>query len=502
MKKTISGVLLALTAVFALVACGKKKDKTTKGTDTTKGGTQTTTAAGTTTKAIPAGNGRTISFYCWNDEFQSRLRKYYKEGDKKVENITSTIDLLPDGTKIKWTLVANEGSQYQDALDEALKASTVDMFCFEADYAKKYVTGAMSAYVTDMETLGVNQDKQYQYTVDAVTNAADEKLGSSWQACPGAIAYNNNVMEAVFGETTLAEAGAKLNTQEAFWDTAADLEYEHTKYAMMIGPADWYRAYGNMISGPMYDATEKTITVDENIFNYAVDTKEFNEAGYLLGDSAAYGLWGASWNASMNADSNALTMFVCPWFTDFCMAGNCPAEKDKDGNVIPESQPWRVVKGYADWFWGGTWLTATKSGIADADKKTTISNIIKTMTTDTTTLRAISDGELDFTNDEDAMNAKAEDTTVKNDFFGGQNVYAIYAVSVQNASLANASDYDQQITENFQSAFLPYIQGAKKGGAAKDCWKTFVDAIAKVNKDLTVSAASSVDVSGDEIVIA
>ena len=46
MKKTISGVLLALTAVFALVACGKKDDNKKSGT---------------------------INFYCWNDEFKTRL---------------------------------------------------------------------------------------------------------------------------------------------------------------------------------------------------------------------------------------------------------------------------------------------------------------------------------------------------------------------------------------------------------------------------------------------
>jgi hypothetical protein len=71
MKKTISGVLLALTAVFALVACGKKKDNTTKqgGDDKKKG---------------------TISFYVWNDEFKTRLNELYPENFVIVPKILQT----------------------------------------------------------------------------------------------------------------------------------------------------------------------------------------------------------------------------------------------------------------------------------------------------------------------------------------------------------------------------------------------------------------------------
>ena len=474
MKKTISGVLLALSAVFALVACGKKKTKVT-------------------TKAIPAGNGQTIQFYCWNNEFQSRFRKYY--GD--TTNVTEEIDILGDGTKVQWTMVANEGGAYQTALDAALEAGNCDMFCFEADYAKKYVE---SDYVVNLDDLGVDQSKQYDYTVDAVTNASGDVVGSSWQACPGAIAYNETVAKALFkkyaaetayaGGYSIDNMATLLNDRDTYDDVAADLEGMGPKYAMMIGPADWYRVYGNNLSAKMYNKTAKTITVDKNIFKYANDTKAYDEAGYLLGDNSTYGLWGKTWGANMAADTNALTLYVCPWFTDFSLKENCPA--DEDG-----ASPWRVVEGYASWFWGGTWLAATNKGIENADKKKSITDIIKKMTTDKATLRAISDGELDFTNNEEAMNAKAADAKVSNDYFGGQNVYAIYAESVVNATLEFASDYDQQITENFQKYFLPYIQGTD---TAKACWAEFVKSMGQVNKNLTVSAAEGVDVTGNDIV--
>ena len=460
MKKTISGVLLALTAVFALVACGKKK--------TTK----------TTATPIPAGNGQTIQFYCWNNEFQSRFRKYY--GD--TTNVTEEIDIMGDGTKIQWTMVANEGGAYQTALDAALSADKCDMFCFEADYAKKYVE---SSYVTDLGALGIDQSKQFQYTVDAVTNAAGKKVGSSWQACPGAIAYNENVAKVLLGDGySYDEMEKLLNDRDKFDQTAKDLEGKGVKYAMMIGPADWYRVYGNNLSAKMFDG-DKTLTIDKNIFQYAVDTKAYDAAGYLLGDNSTYGLWGKTWGANMAADTNALTIFVCPWFTDFCMTENCPA--DDNG-----ASPWRVVAGYDEWFWGGTWLAATKKGIENDTKKDSIKKIIAKMTTDKDTLRAISDGELDFTNSKEAMQAKATDSSVKNAYFGGRNVYAIYNQSVQAASLAMASDYDQQITENFQKYFLPFIQGTGKASA---CWEEFVKSMKEVKADFVVKAATGIEIT-------
>ena len=187
MKKTISGVLLALTAVFALVACGKK-DKTTKpsGDDKKKG---------------------TISFYVWNDEFKTRLNELYPEVEKAEASKTT----LKNGLVINWVQSPNQSGVYQNSLDVALDNDLVDMFCFEADYATKYVK---SDFVANMADLGVDQSKQYQYTKDIVTNASGKLVGSSWQATPGIIAYKESVATAIWGDdATLANMTTKLSTQ-------------------------------------------------------------------------------------------------------------------------------------------------------------------------------------------------------------------------------------------------------------------------------------------------
>lgn len=459
MKKTISGVLLALASVCALAACGKDKETTKAPAGTTK--------PGQTTKTPDIDVKQVINFYCWNNEFQTRLRKYYPNYGKQLNAVA---DVLKDGTQIQWTMVANQNGSYQYALDEALKANQVDMFCFEADYADKYVN---SSYVVDMATLSIDQSKQYKYTKDAVTNADGKIVGSSWQGCPGCICFNSTIGKAVWTDYSDDAMATRINTSKAEFDKiAAELEAKDTKYGMMIGYADWYRVYGNNLKAKMNSADGKSITVDDNLFQYAIDTQDYAKKGYLLGTDTTYGLWGTTWGSNMAADTNAFTIFACPWFTDFSLKDNC---KVADG----ESSPWRVAAGYASWFWGGTWLTATPEGVKDAGKKAAIADIIKEMTTNKEVLLSLSKGELDFTNNQEAMETLAKDATANNAYFGGQNTYAIYAKSVLNADLSKAGKYDQFITENFQNCFLPFIQSAETGSEATACWTEFVKAVSK-----------------------
>ena len=429
MKKTISGVLLALTAAFAIVGCGKKKSK------------------------------GTINFYVWNDEFKTRLNELYPDVEKAEGSKTT----LKNGIQINWVQSANQSAVYQGALDTGLENEMVDMFCFEADYATKYVK---SDYVADMGALGIDQSKQYNYTKDIVTNASGKLVGSSWQATPGIIAYNAAVAKAVFGDN--ADMGAKLNTWDAFKTSAEAVKTAGKK--MLIGTDDWFRVYQNNLDAKMYDGSKATI--DKQLFQWVADTKSAIDKGYVVDTKSSYGLWGEDWGKEMAKD-NALCVFSCPWFTDFCLTGNVKPDV-KDGNY--GDLGYRAVKGYKSWFWGGTWLTATKKAVADEAIKDTVKDIIAKMTTDTDLLTNLAKKYGDFCNDEAAMNALASSDAGNSTLFGGQNVYKIYAESVKSADLSKASDFDQQICENMQNAFRNYFQETKNPA---ECWALFTKALAE-----------------------
>ena len=88
--------------------------------------------------------GKVLNIWCWNDEFQSRFNAYYPEVKEIAEDKSTTT--LNDGTIVKWTINPNEGNNYQNKLDEALRAQEsaaaddkIDIFLIEADYALKYV---------------------------------------------------------------------------------------------------------------------------------------------------------------------------------------------------------------------------------------------------------------------------------------------------------------------------------------------------------------------------
>ena len=438
MKKTISGVLLALTAAFALFACGKKKSK------------------------------GTINFYVWNDEFKTRLNELYPDVEKAEGSKTT----LKNGVVINWVQSANQSAVYQGALDTGLENEMVDMFCFEADYATKYVK---SDYVADMGALGIDQSKQYKYTKDIVTNGCGKLVGSSWQATPGIIAYNTKVSKAVFGDN--ADMSAKLNTWEEYLKAAAavkeksDATADHSYY-MNIGTDDWFRVYQNNLATKMYDGEK--VTIDTQLFQWAKDTIDFVNKGYIKSTASTYGLWGEDWGKAQGGDE-CLCVFSCPWFTDFCLTGNVKPDV-KDGNY--GDLGYKAVKGYASWFWGGTWLTATKKAVENDQIKDTVKDIIAKMTTDTDLLKKLALKYGDFTNDEAAMNALADSAEGNSTLFGGQNVFKIYAESVKSADLSKASDYDQQICENFQNCFRNFFQ-KKDGKTADVCWTDFTKALAE-----------------------
>ena len=478
MKKTISGVLLALTATCALVACGKKKDKERK----------------------RSGKPNIINFYCWNSEFQERLNRFYggqedttpDETDaskkvwrgKNIDKVNGSTTVLKNGITIQWTTATNQGSIYQDTLDIALDNNIVDMFCFEADYATKYVK---SEFVIDMATLGVNQGDQFQYTKDIVTK--DGKLvGSSWQACPGVIIYNNAIAEDVFGAgVTTAQMEEKIGKDYATFKTSA-ASVKAKNYNMVVGPASIYRLYAQNLSAKMYDGKD-TITIDKSVFEYAVNSKELS--GYMAGLTEAYGQWSENWGKEMSKDGKTLCVFGCPWFVDFSFKGYRDL-KESEGT----DSGWRVCKPYKSFFWGGTWLTATTVSQQEDTIKGEIGKIISAMTTDKATLKDITAATKDFTNTKTGMGELKDNEDA---YFGNAKVIAAYLESVKTADMSKSSDFDQQIAEGFQASFRTYIDGSAKADA---CWADFVSNLKDKTSVKNVKAAAGVTINADGITIA
>ena len=414
--------------------------------------------------------GKVLNIWCWNDEFQSRFNDYYP-GVKEVAEDKSTTT-LEDGTVVKWTINPNEGSNYQDKLDEALLAQEsaaaddkIDIFLVEADYALKYVD---SDYSLDVKELGLTDEDmadQYQYTKDIVTDSNGAQKGTTWQATPGLFAYRRSIAKDVLGTDDPDAVQEALSDWDKFDDVA---EKAHDKgYKMLSGYDDAYRTFSNNVSAPWVDGD--AVNVDPNIVKWIDQTKAYTDKGYNNKTS----LWSAEWAADQGPEGKVFGFFYSTWGINFTLLGNSLADPDaeaKEGNGI--FGDYAVCYGPEPYYWGGTWICAA----AGTDNAELVADVMKQLTCNAEIMKQITLDTQDYTNNQTAMQEIADDPDFGSDFLGGQNHIALFVEAAKNIDMSNAGPYDQGCNEGIQGAFKDYFDGnVDMDGAKANFEKTIME---------------------------
>lgn len=479
LKKILAGTLSLCLAGSMLTACGGDADSSSsKASGGSTGGD--TSAAGDGT-GINESEDRvntaelhgvdsseesknTLTIYCWNTEFKSRLDKYYPQG--------TSLDLeyneLDDGTKeiksingvaVNWVQIENEGNAYQTKLDEALagqKDSTekVDMFLMEADYALKYANGDVALSVQDIGITSDDMSEMYQYTKDVATDTKTGELkGVSWQATPGLFMYNANIAKEVLGTDDPAEVQEYVKDWDTFTETAAKMK--EAGYFMVSGFDDTYRCFSNNMSSPWVTEDGK-ITIDPQIKAWVDQTKDYTDNGYNNKTS----LWDDAWAAGQKIDGGVFGYFYSTWGIPFCLLPNTVDEEIKadNSNAVEGNGGygrWRATQGPQAYFWGGTWIC----GAIDSDNTDIVADIMKVMTCDKDVAKAITEGEQDYTNNKAAIK-ELIDGGYSNPFLGGQDHLSLLTENADKIDLSNKlSAYDQGCNEKFQGAMKDYFLG-------------------------------------------
>lgn len=439
MKKKVLAVLLTFTMVTTmLVGCGGKNNDS-KDTTTTEGAKEnasTDTNATDDTKTETT-EGKIFNIYCWNDEFQRRMKAHYSG----YEEIDATTGKIGDVT-VKWNITPSDDNAYQNNLDETLlkqkdaaQDDKIDLFLIEADYALKYVDTEYTMPVSDLGITDADLSKQYQYTKDIVTDSSGQIKGVSWQGCPGVLIYRRSIAKDVFGTDEIDKIQEKL----ADWDkfTAAAKEVKDKGYYMLSGYDDAYRVFSNNVSSKW--VVDGKINVDANIKNWVDQTKDFTDKGYNNKTS----LWSTDWSTGFTPEGKVFCYFGPAWFVDFTLGGH-----GIDGD-------WYATKGPQGFFWGGTWIC----GATGTDNQSLIKDIILKLTTDDEIMKDIVVDDNDFVNNTTVMDAMATDTTYASKVLGDSNPLATYAAGASSIDLSNISPYDQGCTEEFQSAMKDYFDG-------------------------------------------
>ncbi len=413
MKKLLS-ILLVMLMVFTLVGCAKKEEA----------------------PAEEEGEGKVFHIYAWNEEFKGFFEKYYT---------------VPEGIEVVWTIVPNEGTQYQDALDLALMNQDsaeadekVDMFLAEADYILKYTN---SPYTQDIKALGVTDfSNTYTYTVEAASDADGVVKGVSFQCCPAGMIYRRSIAEDVLGTSDPDEVQALVSDWTKFDEVAA--KCAEKGYYMTSSYAEDYRVFSNNTSSPWVDANNN-LQIDPAIQTWMDQAEAYVNNGYTL----TSGVWDAQTTEQAAKDGKTFCFFGPAWYYNFCMG---PAFGDDAKAAGTDTiGDWALVEGPQAFFWGGTWLLAATG----SDNPTMVADVMNAFINNEEVCENLIKNEAQFTNNQKINNKYAEDPDFGNTYLGGQNDTAVFAKGAKNIKFQNQTIYDQGCNESIQTYFVEYLQG-------------------------------------------
>ncbi len=487
-RKWLAIALSMALAVGMLSGCGDNKETaanndTQQTTDDTK--EEEPAPADDTQEEEPAvelledGGGKVLNIYCWNEEFKERFEQYYPDyKDGKVGDV-----------EIKFIQNVNEGSNYQDKLDEALGKQEsaaaddkVDLFMAEADYIAKYSSAAADVAV-DVHALGLTDDdmsNMYDYTKQVATDENGVLKGVSWQACPAGMIYRRSMAKKYFGTDDPDAIQEQVSDWDKFEQACKTIkEKSKGKDFMMAGPNDMHRIYTNNDSTKFVDGDKLTFTPGSE--QWVDNTKKFCDEGYVL--SPTMGLWSEDWNKNMGKDGHVFAFFGPAWFISFTMSAASGATQNDDGTYTHKDGKdsygdWALCLGPQSFNWGGTWIMAAKG----TDNAALIKDIMLKMTCDQTILYNISKDKQDYVNGKEACEKLSSDG-VTAPFLGDQDMIGTLKQSAENISMTNLTIYDQACIENSENDFGDFFSGKS---SKEDCLKKWQDDVLKKFPNLTV----------------
>ena len=91
-----------------------------------------------------------------------------------------------------------------------------------------------------------------------------------------------------------------------------------------------------------------------------------------------------------------------------------------------------MCAGPQDYYWGGTWLCATK----DCSDKELAGQIMKTLCCDTENIQKLAEGTLDYVNNKTAMKNLSDAGKGAYEFLGGQDFIAVFSPLAENVDVS------------------------------------------------------------------
>lgn len=445
MKKTLKVILFAAAVMMMVTGCSKKEGKGASA-------------------AKPK-----INLWSFTNEIPGMVEKYQK-------TVNNSFDF-------ETTIIATTDGAYQPALDQALQNGEVDMFGAESAFVLKYTQGDMSDYAAPYADLGIDINNAIRtadiagYTVDLGSNTKGQVVGLGYQATGGVMIYNAGVAKKLLGTDDPKKVSEAIGGGSGSWDKWLEVAKKAADMgiAMCSGDGDPWHAIepqaekGWVVDGKLYIDPAREAFIDMSKF--------FADNNITNGTQD----WQPGWFADMAEEGPRPTFcfFGPAWLLNYSMKDNV---KGEFGN-------WRVTDSPVGFWWGGTWVIATKEGAKNEAKKNALKDIIYWITLDPTSNGLLYQWATGTFQWEFETGPKPDATTKdavssatvmaiadgKVDICNGQNIFDYFIPAGSYANGKNKTQYDETINSLWRDQVRAYAAGQK---SREDAIATFKSDVA------------------------
>jgi multiple sugar transport system substrate-binding protein len=462
-KKTVA-LLLVLAMAISAWGCSKDDTKETNG-DASKAPAETDAATEPAeTKGVEIVGDESVEnpfyVYSWNEETGARL-EYFKEAYPQYAD--------------RIVYVNTGGSDtYQDKIDPLLQtpdnAQYPDLIALEADYIIKYTDSDQTIPVSELGITEKDMENMYDYTVE-IAKVNDQVKALSWQATPGAMMYRRSLAKKYLGTEDPAEVQKLFKDWDTMLKTAREIQKKSNGVTKLFsGNDDVARVF--TAGREKAWINDDVLSVDDKMLEY-MDFVKVLEEEKLTNRTKQ---WDDAWNANVQSDKTFAYM-GCTWFLHYTLKPNCGAKfNKKTGELVAGSEEgstygdWAMIEGPQTYYWGGTWLAATK----ECSDPELAGLIMKTLTCDTELMAKLSDETMDYVNNKASIQKLLDEGKGAYDFLDGQNYLEVFSPLADKVTIPKMVGEDFYINTAFLDQVDQYSQGKKDKKTALEDFKSGV----------------------------
>ena len=358
--------------------------------------------------------------------------------------------------------------------EELTADDRIDLFIADESDLPHFARDSFSLDV--VSEIGLSEESladQFPFTRQAATDDSGVQRAVTWQALPGVFVYRRSVAGEVLGTDDPARVQEAVSDWEKFSETA-ELAKDYGYY-MLSGYDDAYQVYSDNVSRAW--VVDGEIRVDDHLLDWAEQTREFADAGYVHGTE----MWSEDWYADHRAEGEVFGFFDSSWGIHFTLAdkalGNLPGSGEEEGeDTSDEDEPdeeeeetedavgdYAICMGPEPFHYAGSYILAAAGG----DNPILVRHIMNALTCDPENMKRITEDIQELTNTMSGMEALCE-SAHESEVLGGQDPMPVFLKIARSMKERHMSAWDSDLSLGFQVSMRDYITGRITKDAAVD----------------------------------